>query len=114
MQLDLAFARPVHWSVNAHIYSNRTEGRVAGKRNSFRRLDLVNSGKEDGNRQILYCSRFSSDTWLQVGGGEGEIDEAEEAVSTAGLPLGNGLTKMAAEEFGLCEGIAVGSGLIDA
>lgn len=35
-------------------------------------------------------------------------------VLTAGLPVGNGLSKKAAEEFGLLEGTPVGSGLIDA
>lgn len=34
--------------------------------------------------------------------------------TTAGIPVGNGLSKKAAEELGLEEGIAVGSGLIDA
>ena len=35
-------------------------------------------------------------------------------VLTAGLPVGNGLSKKAAEELGLVEGTPVGSGLIDA
>jgi ribulose kinase len=34
--------------------------------------------------------------------------------TTAGIPVGKGLSKTAAEELGLEEGIAVGSGLIDA
>lgn len=37
-----------------------------------------------------------------------------EEILTAGLPVGNGLSKKAAEEFGLLEGTPVGSGLIDA
>lgn len=35
-------------------------------------------------------------------------------VLTAGQPVGNGLSKIAAEELGLVEGTAVGSGVIDA
>lgn len=35
-------------------------------------------------------------------------------VLTAGQPVGGGLSKEAAEELGLVEGTAVGSGVIDA
>jgi ribulose kinase len=35
-------------------------------------------------------------------------------VLAAGVPVGQGLSKQAAEELGLVEGTAVGSGLIDA
>lgn len=43
-----------------------------------------------------------------------QIGAAKLDVLTAGLPVGNGLSKKAAEEFGLVEGTPVGSGLIDA
>ncbi|KAF9004763.1 FGGY family of carbohydrate kinase [Cyathus striatus] len=42
------------------------------------------------------------------------IGAAKGKVLTAGLPVGNGLSKIAAEEFGLPEGTPVGSGIIDA
>ena len=35
-------------------------------------------------------------------------------VLTGGLPVGKGLNAQAAQEFGLCEGTAVGSSVIDA
>ena len=38
----------------------------------------------------------------------------KEEVLTAGMPIGNGLCKKAAEEMGLLEGTPVGSGVIDA
>ena len=43
--------------------------------------------------------------YLQVGAGEPLI---------AGLPVGEGLSKAAAEELGLVEGTPVGSAIIDA
>jgi ribulose kinase len=45
--------------------------------------------------------------YAQIGAAKGEV-------LTAGLPVGRGLSKRAAEEFGLVEGTPVGSGLIDA
>jgi len=44
----------------------------------------------------------------------GQMGAARGEVLTAGLPVGNGLSKKAAEELGLVEGTPVGSGLIDA
>ncbi len=44
-----------------------------------------------------------------------QIGEAlRSTVLNAGVPVGNGLTKEAANDFGLVEGTPVGSGLIDA
>ncbi|KAG7096560.1 hypothetical protein E1B28_003982 [Marasmius oreades] len=43
-----------------------------------------------------------------------QLGAANLNVLTAGMPVGNGLSKKAAEEFGLVEGTPVGSGVIDA
>nr|GAT46184.1 predicted protein [Mycena chlorophos] len=43
-----------------------------------------------------------------------QLGGAHKDVLTAGLPVGNGLSKAAAEELGLVEGTPVGSGVIDA
>ncbi|KAF8904258.1 FGGY family of carbohydrate kinase [Mucidula mucida] len=43
-----------------------------------------------------------------------QLGAANMNVLTAGMPVGDGLSKRAAEEFGLLEGTPVGSGLIDA
>ncbi|KAL0062626.1 hypothetical protein AAF712_010463 [Marasmius tenuissimus] len=43
-----------------------------------------------------------------------QLGAANLDVLTAGMPVGNGLSKKAAEEFGLVEGTPVGSGVIDA
>lgn len=45
--------------------------------------------------------------WRQIGAAKGRVQ-------AAGTPIGKGLTRYAAEEMGLKEGTAVGSGLIDA
>jgi ribulose kinase len=45
--------------------------------------------------------------YVQMGAAKGEV-------LTAGMPVGTGLSKQAAEELGLVEGTAVGSALIDA
>jgi hypothetical protein len=51
-----------------------------------------------------------------LGNGEGSLqgEGKEGLVMTAGLPVGKGLSKKAAEELGLVEGTAVGSAVIDA
>lgn len=49
--------------------------------------------------------------YKQLGGALGQRDSL---VLTAGMPVGNGLTKSAAEKLGLIEGTPVGSGVIDA
>lgn len=48
------------------------------------------------------------------GGNYKQMGAAGGEVLTAGLPVGKGLSKKAAEELGLVEGTPVGSGLIDA
>ncbi|KAH7903288.1 FGGY family of carbohydrate kinase [Hygrophoropsis aurantiaca] len=48
------------------------------------------------------------------GGDYKQMGAAKGKILTAGSPVGQGLSKQAAEELGLVEGTAVGSGLIDA
>lgn len=48
-----------------------------------------------------------SSSYVQIGAGSG-------ALLTAGEPVGEGLTKSAAEELGLVPGTPVGSGIVDA
>lgn len=50
------------------------------------------------------------DDFDQLGG----IPGKNGLILTAGQPVGNGLSKEAAQELGLVEGTAVGSGVIDA
>ena len=50
------------------------------------------------------------DNFDQLGG----IPGKNGLVLTAGQPVGDGLSKLAAEELGLLPGTAVGSGVIDA
>lgn len=44
----------------------------------------------------------------------GQLGKGKSLVLTAGLPVGQGLTKDAAQELGLLEGTPVGSAVIDA
>ncbi|KAF9464283.1 FGGY family of carbohydrate kinase [Collybia nuda] len=63
---------------------------------------------------------WQSDFFQKIGlgqlviGGYEQIGAANGNVLTAGLPVGRGLSKVAAGELGLVEGTPVGSGLIDA
>ncbi|KAK7054856.1 hypothetical protein VNI00_003319 [Paramarasmius palmivorus] len=74
---------------------------------------LTYRATEDNTRS---CCSVTSDWsnsrkegYRQMGAPEGPKD-----VLTAGMPVGSGLSKKAAEEFGLVEGTPVGSGVIDA
>lgn len=49
-----------------------------------------------------------------VSSGYVQIGAGSETLSIAGEPVGEGLTKTAAEELGLAQGTPVGSGVIDA
>jgi ribulose kinase len=51
------------------------------------------------------------DGFKQLGGVLGQNDSL---VLTAGMPVGRGLGRQAAEKLGLAEGTPVGSGVIDA
>ncbi|TFK85067.1 Pentulose kinase [Polyporus arcularius HHB13444] len=55
--------------------------------------------------QKIGLGEFVENNFAQLG---------QEEVLTAGMPVGNGLSKQAAEETGLLEGTPVGSGVIDA
>ena len=55
--------------------------------------------------QKIGLGEFVENNFAQLG---------QEEVLTAGMPVGNGLSKKAAEEMGLLEGTPVGSGVIDA
>ena len=57
--------------------------------------------------QKIGLGDFVNNNYKQLGGVNGQI-------ATAGLPLGKGLSKRAAEELGLIEGTPVGSAVIDA
>ncbi|KAF5363911.1 hypothetical protein D9756_000937 [Leucocoprinus leucothites] len=52
-------------------------------------------------------SQLMLNDYVQMGAAKGQV-------LTAGMPVGSGLSKQAAEELGLVEGTAVGSALIDA
>ncbi|OBZ71867.1 hypothetical protein A0H81_08080 [Grifola frondosa] len=56
--------------------------------------------------QNIGLGEFVENSYAQIG--------AHKKVLTAGLPVGSGLSKRAAEELGLVEGTPVGSGVIDA
>ncbi|KAJ3567746.1 hypothetical protein NP233_g6162 [Leucocoprinus birnbaumii] len=56
--------------------------------------------------QMFICQLVLNE-YVQMGAAEGQV-------LTAGMPVGTGLSKQAAEELGLLEGTAVGSALIDA
>lgn len=65
------------------------------------------AGWDAGFFAEIGLGEFVSSGYVQIGAGSG-------ALLTAGEPVGQGLTKTVAEEFGLVEGTPVGSGVIDA
>ncbi|KAK4688037.1 D-ribulokinase, partial [Tremellales sp. Uapishka_1] len=77
----------------------------------------------DGGKEEVSTTGWSGRFFEKIGLGDLVKDDFEQLggipgknglVLTAGQPVGNGLSKEAAEELGLVEGIAVGSGVIDA
>ena len=68
---------------------------------------VPNSGWQPDFFQKIGLEDFVQNNYKQLGGVDGQI-------ATAGLPVGNGLSKKAAEELGLVEGTPVGSAVIDA
>ncbi|RSH92181.1 hypothetical protein EHS25_008596 [Saitozyma podzolica] len=79
--------------------------------------------KCDGGVEEISTDGWSARFFNKIGLGEmveeyfdalGGIPGKNGLVLTAGQPVGNGLSKVAAEELGLVEGTAVGSGVIDA
>ena len=65
------------------------------------------SGWQDAFFEKIGLPEFPKEEYRQMGAAKG-------AVHNAGVPVGKGLTKKAAEELGLVEGTPVGSGVIDA
>lgn len=65
------------------------------------------SGWQDEFFQKIGLPEFPQEGYRQMGAAQG-------AVHNAGVPVGKGLSKQAAEDLGLVEGTPVGSGVIDA
>ena len=68
---------------------------------------VPNSGWQPDFFEKIGLGEFVRNKYSQLGGVDGQI-------ATAGLPVGNGLSKQAAAELGLLEGTPVGSAVIDA
>ena len=64
-------------------------------------------GWDAGFFEKIGLGEFVSSGYIQIGAGSG-------ALSVAGESIGEGLTRAAAEELGLVQGTAVGSGVVDA
>jgi ribulose kinase len=71
---------------------------------------VPNSGWQDDFFEKIGLGDLVESGYRPIGAGRA----AKHKVLTAGQPVGNGLSKKAAEEFGLVEGTPVGSGIIDA
>ena len=65
------------------------------------------AGWDAGFFEKIGLGEIVSSGYVQIGAGSGVL-------LTAGDPVGEGLTKTAAEELGLVQGTPVGSGVIDA
>ena len=68
---------------------------------------VPNSGWQPQFFEKIGLGEFVQNDYKQLGGANGNV-------ATAGLPVGSGLSKKAAEELGLLEGTPVGSAVIDA
>lgn len=68
---------------------------------------VPNSGWQPDFFSKIGLGEFVENNYRQLGGAGGQV-------ATAGLPVGKGLSKKAAEELGLLEGTPVGSAVIDA
>ncbi|KAJ7762793.1 FGGY family of carbohydrate kinase [Mycena maculata] len=68
---------------------------------------VPNSGWQDDFFEKIGLGELVKGEYKQMGA-------AKQNVLTAGMPVGNGLSKKAAEELGLVQGTPVGSGVIDA
>ncbi|EKM59553.1 uncharacterized protein PHACADRAFT_137471 [Phanerochaete carnosa HHB-10118-sp] len=68
---------------------------------------VPNSGWQPEFFQKIDLEEFVQNEYKQLGGANGHV-------ATAGMPVGKGLSKQAAEELGLLEGTPVGSAVIDA
>ncbi|KAI0786483.1 Pentulose kinase [Abortiporus biennis] len=68
---------------------------------------VPNHGWQDDFFEKIGLQEFVQNHYKQLGGVDGDI-------LTAGAPVGNGISKRAAEELGLLEGTPVGSAVIDA
>ena len=68
---------------------------------------VPNSGWQPDFFRKIGLGEFVESNYTQLGGADGQV-------LTAGIPVGQGLTKSAATELGLAEGTPVGSAIIDA
>ncbi|KAI0699834.1 Pentulose kinase [Cytidiella melzeri] len=68
---------------------------------------VPNSGWQPDFFHKIGLGEFVENNYRQLGGVDGQV-------ATAGLPVGKGLSKQAAEDLGLLEGTPVGSAVIDA
>lgn len=69
---------------------------------------MPDSGWQDDFFEKIGLEELVKGKYKQIGAA------LKQNVLTAGLPVGKGLSKKAAEELGLVEGTPVGSGVIDA
>ena len=68
---------------------------------------VPNSGWQPDFFTKIGLEEIVQNDYKQLGGAHGHV-------ATAGMPVGKGLSKQAAEELGLLEGTPVGSAVIDA